>query len=165
MLQPRLQAMSPREAEIFLGGLAQAGGLGLLAGRPAFVGRGLVQVRLRPMSLEQAQTALAGLVALDRAQLRAGVPPISAALHTRRLRYERRDPRETWLSLRGIWTLGYGDCEDLAAATAAELLERGVPARARIKRVTLGLAHALTERLDNGTLLDPSITGGMKGDG
>lgn len=161
MIRPRLQAMSQREAGIFLGGLAQAGGLGLLAGQPTFVGPGVVHVRLRPMSLEQAQVALAGLVAVNRAQLRAGVPPISAALHTRRLRYERRDPKELWLTIRGIWAQGSGDCEDLAAATAAELEELGIPARARIKRVSLGLAHALTERLDNGTVLDPSITGGM----
>lgn len=166
MLQPRLQAMSPREAEVFLGGLARAGGLQLLAGRPVVCAPGQVQIRLRPMTLTQAQAALAGLVAVDRFQLRQGVPPIGAALHTRRLRYERRDPRETWLTIRGIWRLGYGDCEDLAAGTAAELVElHGVPARARIKRVTLGLAHALTERLDNGTVIDPSLTGGMRDGG
>lgn len=161
MIRPRLQAMSQREAGIFLGGLAQVGGLGLLAGQPTFVGPGVVHVRLRPMSLEQAQVALAGLVAVNRAQLRAGVPPIGPALHTRRLRYERRDPKELWLTIRGIWARGRADCEDLAAATAAELEELGIPARVRIKRVSLGLAHALTERLDNGTVLDPSITGGM----
>lgn len=112
---------------------------------------------------------LQGLYMVDLQQLQEGVPPISAALHPgsgvggsgRRLVYERRDPRERWQTVRDIWESGGGDCEDLAAAVAAELTLRGDPARPVIYKVRDGLAHAVVQRLSTGELLDPSRTGGM----
>lgn len=106
---------------------------------------------------------MSGLVQLDVVQIRAGVPPISPALNSGRLRYIRRDPDEHWLTLREIWERGGGDCEDLAAALAAELIAvHGRPARVVLKRMGPGLIHAVTEDTKSGLLLDPSITGGME---
>ena len=112
---------------------------------------------------------LQGLYLTDLAQLRAGYPGILRALRpgtgvsgpgSRRLRYIRRDNREHWKNLREIWHTGGGDCEDLAAAVAAEITLLGAPARPVVRRVRAGLAHAVVE-LHDGTLLDPSILGGM----
>ncbi|MCB9759736.1 MAG: hypothetical protein H6739_07825 [Alphaproteobacteria bacterium] len=130
-----------------------------------------VRPRFGVLTLGEAQALLQGLHALNKLQLRQGVPPISRALRPdgwgrRRLAYIRRDPTERWLSLREIWQRGGGDCEDLAAATSAELdALYGIPAVPIITRVRPGLAHARVLRLDNGTILDPSLTGGMRGRG
>jgi len=123
------------------------------------------------LTLEEAQALLQGLHAVNVVQLRRGIVPVGPALFPdargrRRLRYIRRDPNERWLNLREIWRLGGGDCEDLAAAVSAELeVLHGIPAIPIITRVRPGLAHARVLRLDNGTILDPSVTGGMRGRG
>lgn len=115
---------------------------------------------------------LQGLYQVNLEQLRSGqVAPISFALHKgsslgstrdgRLLRYIRSDPRERWQTVRDIWQTGGGDCEDLAAAVAAELTLKGVPARPVIYRVRDGLAHAVVQDLETGQLIDPSKTGGM----
>lgn len=113
---------------------------------------------------EEAEAALMGLVAVNVAQLRRGARPITAALRggrrRRRLRYIRLDRAEEWRSILLIWRHGGGDCEDLAAAVAAELIVQGIAARVVIRQVRPGLWHALV-LLPNGVLLDPSKTGGM----
>lgn len=116
-------------------------------------------------TIPEAQAGLIGLVAQNLEQLRQGVPAISGALRAKRLRYIRHDPEEAWLSLRDLWRRGGGDCEDLAAAVAAELIAQGIPARVVIRPVRPGLWHAQVYRADNRTILDPSITGGMRGAG
>lgn len=122
-----------------------------------------------PMNLEEAQALLSGLVALNRVQLRRGVPSVAAAIlsgsshngpHRRRVRYIRRDPGEYWRSLKELWRFGGGDCEDLAAAIAAELQERGIPAEARILAPKRGrTAHAIV--VVHGRVIDPSAIAGM----
>lgn len=130
---------------------------------------GGITPRLGSLSLGEAEAMLYGLYVLDLYQLARGVPPISGALQRRaggrRLRYIRRDPDEHWQSLREIWATGGGDCEDLAAAVAAEYTWRhGLMARPVIRRVRPGLAHAVVE-IQQGPLagqrIDPSRTGGM----
>lgn len=116
-------------------------------------------------TIPEAQAGLVGLVAQNLEQLRQGVPAISGALRAKRLRYIRHDPEEAWLSLRDLWRRGGGDCEDLAAAVAAELIAQGIPAQVVIRPVRPGLWHAQVLRRDNRTILDPSITGGMRGAG
>lgn len=73
----------------------------------------------------------------------------------------RREPRgqEWWEhadDLRGLQAKRSGDCEDLAAARAAELRYfEGEIARVAILRTSRGSFHAVVERED-GTLEDPS---------
>lgn len=133
-------------------------------------GGGRIRPSLPSLNISEAALMLQGLYLVDLQQLRQGVPPISAALHPgsglsghgrRRLVYDRRDPRERWKSVRDIWHDGGGDCEDLAAAVAAELTLCGVPARPVIYVVRPGLAHAVVQDLETGELIDPSRTGGM----
>lgn len=112
-------------------------------------------------SAAEAEAALEGLVRVNSHQLAQGYPPISQALRAGRIRYIRRDPDEEWRSLAQIWANGGGDCEDLAAAIAAELRALGWRARVVIKRARPGLLHALTLNESTGQLLDPSLTGGM----
>lgn len=117
--------------------------------------------RFGALTLAEAQALLSGLQAVDQVQLAQGWPSVSLGLQTGRLRYLRRDPNEHWRNVREIWRFGGGDCEDLAAAVAAELIMQGVPARAVIQRVRPGLAHALV-RLPDRRIIDPSRTGGMR---
>lgn len=122
---------------------------------------------LRPhlgrMSITEAQDMLTGLVARDMRQLRDGARSVSSGLRSGRLRYLPADPREEWLSVREIWANGGGDCEDLAAAVAAERTLQGIPARvAIIKLPTSGDWHAVVEHIDTGRREDPSQTGGYK---
>jgi hypothetical protein len=142
---------------------------------------GGIRPTLPSLSLEESAWMLQGLFFVNKAQLARGVPGIDRALKTRprRVRYIRADRAELWRPIRAIWLAGGGDCEDLAAAVAAELDTAGVPARPVIYRVRPGLAHAVVEILDprfralpKGAMLfghpvigpgiiDPSRTGGM----
>lgn len=127
----------------------------------AMRGRATIGPRFAPMPQEEAECLLYGLFLVDLVQLQAGVPPISAALHTREVRYIRYDPRELWQTLRQIHARGGGDCEDLAAAVAAELTMNGQPARPTLYRVRPGLLHAVTLVEADQVRIDPSRTGGM----
>lgn len=119
--------------------------------------------------LPEAAWMLQGLYLVNLEQLAGGQPGISEALQRGRVRYIRSDPDERWQSIRDLWVNGGGDCEDLAAAVAAELTHawrasggaEGARARPVIYRVRPGLAHAVVELVDTGELLDPSLTGGM----
>lgn len=120
---------------------------------------------LIPASTEAAlNLALETLVVLNLAFLTTtqGVP----SLYSSGVKYQREPKgREDWLTLPLLLERGVGDCEDLAAARAAELRhagERG--ARAIVKRVRPGLWHCLVRRAD-GRLEDPSKKLGMKGAG
>lgn len=117
------------------------------------------------LTIPEAQEALAGLVAVNRLQLQQGARSVSRALHTGQLRYIRLDRREHWLNVREVWDRGGGDCEDLAAALAAELQLAGHPdARVILFQARPGLWHAVTEVTVGGRLVryDPSRTGGMR---
>lgn len=121
------------------------------------------------LNLEEVNALLQGLFLADMSQIRRGWPPILDALKVgsagpgqRRLRYIRDDPDEFWETIRDIWAVGGGDCEDLAAAVAAELVVSGADegARPMIYRVRPGLAHAVV-RMSTGQIFDPSKVGGM----
>ena len=139
-----------------------SGALGSVLGRPYATPP---NARLVPhfgrLTLEAAERLLYGLYLVNIHQLRGGVPPISAALHSGRLRYIRQDPNEHWRSIREIWQKGGGDCEDLSAAVAAEMTVRGTPARPTLYRVRPGLAHAVVLDVGANMRVDPSRTGGM----
>lgn len=131
------------------------------------------------LELEEAAWMLQGLYLVNLAQLRKGVPGINEALKSGRIKYIRSDKAELWQPIRTIYLHGGGDCEDLAAAVAAELSSHNVQARPVIYKVRPGLAHAVVQlenpgykRFRKGTILfghpviapgiiDPSRTGGM----
>lgn len=129
-----------------------------------------VRPRLTTLHLSEAAYMLQGLYLVDIAQLEAGYPPILAALRRgscprapggRLLRYIGEDPDEVWQTIRDLWREGGGDCEDLAAAVAAEFTVGGIPARPVIRRIRPGLAHAVVQVLGTGQIVDPSKIGGM----
>lgn len=165
------------------GGVSSAGHVPV-AEAPRMVRRDLVAVGgLAPnfpsLSLGEAGALLLGLFAVNQLELAMGVPGIDDALQSGEIRYERDDPLETWQPIRSLWRTKKGDCEDLAAAVAAELDRRGIPARPVVYRVRKGLAHAVVRLLDPRWLrypvgsrlfghpviapgiIDPSRTGGM----
>lgn len=113
------------------------------------------------LQLAEAAELMQGLMRVDLLQLRQGTPPISRALREGELVYIREDPLEHWRTIKELWRYGGGDCEDLACAVAAEMVWRGHPARPVIYHVRPGLSHAVVQDLADGTLWDPSRTGGM----
>jgi hypothetical protein len=133
-----------------------------------YYGTGSVRPSFNGLPLDEAAVLLGGVFEVDRFQIRSGRAPVGviAALAPdrrgrRRLRYQRIDKNEVWRTNRDVWKYGGGDCEDLAAAAAAELVEvYGVPAAPMIYRVRPGLAHAVV-RLGDGRIFDPSRLGGM----
>lgn len=113
------------------------------------------------LSPAEAAAMLEGLTEVDRVQLSEGIPPISQALHFRRLRYRKDLPMSHWKTLREIWELGGGTCADFSAAVAAELRHfHGVQARPVIYHSRVGMWHAVVA-LPDGRVIDPSRTGGM----
>lgn len=121
----------------------------------------MISPRLSKLSIVEAADLLQWLYRRNVRQLEAGMPGIIQGLTDGRLRYIRSDPGEDWLTVRQIWARGGGDCEDLAAAAAAELTMRGLPSKPVVYRVRPGLSHAVVVRLDTRQVLDPSILGGM----
>lgn len=69
--------------------------------------------------------------------------------------------KEEWWTPDRIMKEGWGDCEDLAAWRAAELRQKGIPARAVAKRTGRKMFHAVV-LWPNGTTEDPSRVLGMK---
>lgn len=95
-----------------------------------------------------------GLVALNVALMRQGGVP---RLYTTRVRYQ-REPKgvEQWRTADRVLRSGFGDCEDLAAYRAAELIvQRGEPARVIVTRTARRTWHARVKRA-NGRVEDPS---------
>ena len=133
----------------------------LSAGALAATG-GKVSPILLGLTLSEAQIILGALQQIAEGEYRAGVPFVGPALHSGRLRYVKEpDGQELWLKPSLIWKFGGGDCDDYAAAVAAEWSVQGVPARAVLRPVRPGLVHALVQRISDGALFDPCITGGM----
>lgn len=106
-----------------------------------------------PMSIPDARIMLRGLVRVNRRRLRAKPRP---ALYERGVRY-RREAGERWKNVDQLDADGEGDCEDLAAARAAELQESGEDpdADADIVPTRPGRYHAIVIRGD-GSREDPS---------
>lgn len=115
-----------------------------------------------PLTAASLTGALEGLTAQNVAWLREH--PSAPPLYESGVRY-RREPRgvEEWRTLPELLASGYGDCEDLATARAAELNVTGEDpdafafARPTRKR---GLWHIVVARGD-GTIEDPSRVLGM----
>lgn len=105
---------------------------------------------------------LYGLQLASEAQLQSQRLP---SLYSSGVRYE-REPygQERWQLPRETLMRRAGDCEDLAAWRAAELVVSGVDqnARAVLKQVRPGLMHCIV-LLTGGRLEDPSAKLGMRG--
>lgn len=107
------------------------------------------------------ERALAALFDLDVAYLRRHQAPM---LYRAGVRYRREAPgREVWQTVPYVLASGHGDCEDLAAWRAAELVASGVDAAARpvLREVHHGYWHAVVRR-GNGRVEDPSRVLGMR---
>jgi hypothetical protein len=112
-------------------------------------------------SLGQLAAALEGLVLVNLAQLQEGEAGLEADIQAGRVTYRRRDQGEQWLPLVDLRARGSGDCEDLAAAVAAEIRHtRGLRARAWPYFARPSLVHVVV-KLPDGRLIDPSRTAGM----
>lgn len=116
-------------------------------------------------STDEAEAMLVGLQRVAELQFRNGVPSVSKALRSGRLRYIRQDPEEHWRTPRELWEFGGGDCEDLATAIAAERTLAGSPSRVKLIRTGPLLLHAIVYDTLTKRHYDPSITGGMGGRG
>jgi hypothetical protein len=108
-------------------------------------------------SRRQLTAALQGLVLVDAVQLADGAFP---TLYDSGVRYEREVGRECWQTIEQVYQAGVGDCEDLAAWRAAELLRDGVVCRAEVIRTGPRLWHAIVRFPDN-TIEDPARILGM----
>lgn len=113
---------------------------------------------------------LDALTAVNVAWLRAHPAAPSILSPSAGVRYT-REPygEEEWRTLPAVLSAGAGDCEDLAAARAAELIVAGVRARAVPIHVNRGsriggpdLWHIVV-RLPDGRTEDPSAALGMAG--
>lgn len=114
-----------------------------------------------PLTAATLTAALEGLTAYNAAWLRAH--PSAPPLYASGVRYQREEVgRESWQTLPDLFESLRGDCEDLAAARAAELQVTGEDpdARAVARHVRPGLWHIVVERGD-GTTEDPSKALGM----
>lgn len=90
------------------------------------------------------------------------------SIYNGRIKYVAEAPnKEDWYTVEDIHRLGYGDCEDLACARAAEYVVQGVQANPDCSAKWIGsilLIHIFV-RFPDGRIEDPSKKLGMKGDG
>jgi hypothetical protein len=147
-----------------------AGALAFLDVRPgggiAPSWRDVVRPRIRPtfgkLTIAEAAALLQGLAAASEVDYRAGIPPVTLGLHMGAIRYRRRDKGEHWKTARELWRDGWGDCEDLAAAVAADFrVYQHRPALPILYRAHGRTWHAVVRLTDTGATVDPSRTGGM----
>jgi hypothetical protein len=120
-----------------------------------------IALKCRLFSVAQIAGMLRGLQLASEAQLRERRFP---SLYKSGVRYE-GEPygQEDWQVPSVTLRKGVGDCEDLAAWRAAELVVSGEDrgARAVVKLVRPGLVHCLVLR-GNGQIEDPSAKLGMR---
>tara|TARA_R110000824_G_scaffold15745_16_gene66096 strand:+ start:2365 stop:2754 length:390 start_codon:yes stop_codon:yes gene_type:complete len=122
------------------------------------------------LSPHQAAGVLAGLVQTNLMQIveagQAGAFPVIHGLRGGQIKYVKADPQEQWQSWEAVLANGTGDCEDLAAAVAAELVAAGVPSRPVAFQAREGLWHVVVEVLGIPAVrwIDPSREGGMEGE-
>jgi len=119
-----------------------------------------------PLSAASYAAAIEGLTRLDEHILRGdlegpGGPSKFPPLYQSGVRYK-REPRDVWRHIGDVMASGWGDCEDLAAARAAELRVSGEDENARVGVYQSGPRrfHAIVIRGDE-TMEDPSRKLGM----
>ena len=116
-----------------------------------------IALHIEPSALN---AAIAALVAANLDEMRRGIGA-SGSILDGTVRYRRERPgSEDWKTRGRVLVDGHGDCEDLAAALAAELQVAGHPARAIIRRARGGRGYHAVVHL-RGRELDPSAWLGM----
>ncbi len=126
------------------------------------------------LDLAPDQAARLGLRALTEVNVedivgagQTGKFPVLSGLHDKTIRYVKTDTYEDWKSWKQVQADRFGDCEDLSAAIAAELIAAGVPARPVSYKAKKGTWHVVVEYKDpNDGIVkygDPSVLGGMLG--
>lgn len=117
-----------------------------------------------PSNKPALDAALAGLVRLNMViieQRAASGRPLAPPSKTSAVRW-RPDKGETWDTWDVVTARGYGDCEDLAAATAAYLRLQGVQANAVVQHSNSpGVAWHAVVQMPDGRIVDPSAQMGM----
>ncbi len=117
-----------------------------------------------PSNKPALDAALSGLVRLNKviiAQRAASGRPLAPPSKNSAVKW-RPDMGETWDTWDVVTARGYGDCEDLAAATAAYLQLQGVDAQAIVKPSNSpGVAWHAVVQLPDGRIVDPSAQMGM----
>lgn len=123
-------------------------------------GRGAAPRIYVPTSALAYEAAVEGLTSLDEQILR--VEPRLPSVYDAGLRYQ-KEPSDVWRHTADLMARGNGDCEDLAAARAAELRVSGVDPGAFVHVYQSGPQryHAVVGRSD-GSVEDPSWILGMK---
>lgn len=120
-----------------------------------------ILLRVPEVGGDALDAALAALQTVNELWLRAH-PRQWVPLYESGIRYEPERATEEWLPWPYLLRAGIGDCEDLAAARAAELRFTGEDLHARAAAYRSGprLWHAIVVRGD-GTVEDPSMYLGM----
>ena len=121
------------------------------------------------VATRDAANLLDGVVSVNLGQMRRAridpnALPILRGIQTGTVRYRRLDPQETWKTWDQLLQSRRGDCEDLSAAVAAELLYAGIPARTYVYQSGPKLYHVVVWTRRWG-VLDPSRAAGMGGNG
>lgn len=114
----------------------------------------------RVWSTRQVEGLLEGVVQANIEQWREGL--LRTPLYQSGVRYQ-AEPlgSEVWQTAFETYTLGAGDCEDLASALVAEYrFLRGIHAKVHVKDVRPGLRHVVV-LLPGGAIEDPSKVLGM----
>lgn len=136
--------------------------IGKLGARPSIV------PTFRKLTPGEAEALIqGGLVGLNLYQIQRGIPGISAGIERGEVIYRQRDDREEFRSIRDMRSdrdaqgRMWGDCEDLAAAVAAERTHAGYPSAVVLRETGPGYSHAVVQDLGTGKILDPSRDAGM----
>ena len=121
-------------------------------------------MRVPTVGADSLGAALAALQTLNELWLRQRFErgrPV-ARLYESGVYYDPERGTEDWLTIPDLYATGYGDCEDLAAARAAELRVSGEDRGARAVAYRSGptVWHAVVMRGD-GSVEDPSLLLGM----
>lgn len=125
--------------------------------------------RLVAFPVDDAATFLQGLFAVDVAQMLASGPDrprIRELIKAGRMRYDRKDDDEHWQTYAELLAhapVPGGDCEDLAAAWAAEMVVDGWDRGSRpvVYRSSSSVSHVVAWSPQNGAYIDPSRLAGM----
>lgn len=120
---------------------------------------GIVTIHAPWVDEQDLNALLALLATLNRYYLDAGrVRPLPM---DGTIRYKREGVgEEEWIPLPLLHEIGYGDCEDLAAAYAASFGTRERPMTPFVYRAGPNMMHAVVD--DDGKMIDPSRLLGMR---
>lgn len=120
-----------------------------------------IRMRVPTVGADSLGAALAALQTLNELWLRGRRRPVPS-LYESGVYYDPEQGTEDWLTIPDLYAAGVGDCEDLAAARAAELRVSGEDPGARAVAYRSGptVWHAVVLR-GTGEVEDPSLVLGM----